>query len=368
MDAQKHFMIALMLIISLFSLITATQFQKHEKRSSGQVINKLELNKCNIFEGRWVWDASYPLYDSSKCPSIRKEFDCQKFGRPDKYYLKFRWQPHDCDLPRFDGVDFLKRMKGKKIMYVGDSLSLNFWQSLVCLLHAAVPNSNITQRNTLQIKSWIFVDYDVSVMIYSSLYLVDIDNEQMSRVLKLNSIKRGGNVWKNMDILIFNTWLWWNIKGPKQSWDYVEDGSMIVKDMDRMSAFTKALTTWAKWVNSEIDPIKTKVFFQGTNPSHYNGTDWNQRGVTNCANEIFPMKESSNPSMTPPALDVVKQVLSTITKPVYLLDITTLSQLRKDGHPASYNGFHGMDCTHWCIAGLPDTWNLLLYTSLTMSS
>lgn len=47
----------------------------------------------------------------------------------------------------FDGRDFSKRLKGKKVVFVGDSLSLNNFQSLLCLLHAAVPSSNTT-RNT----------------------------------------------------------------------------------------------------------------------------------------------------------------------------------------------------------------------------
>lgn len=76
------------------------------------------------------------------------------------------------------------------------------------------------------------------------------------------------------------------------------------------------------------------------------------------------MKGSTYAGEVPPALEVVKQVLSTISKSIHLLDITTLSQLRKDGHPSSYNGFKGMDCTHWCVAGLPDIWNQLLYTCL----
>ena len=51
---------------------------------------------------------------------------------------------------------------------------------------------------------------------YSALYLVDIDNEEIGRVMKLDSVNHGGSVWKDMDVLIFNTWLWWAIRDPKQ--------------------------------------------------------------------------------------------------------------------------------------------------------
>lgn len=84
----------------------------------------------------------------------------------------------------------------------------------------------------------------------------------------------------------------------------------------------------------------------------------------NCSKETQPISGSIYPNGLPLALHVLEDVLSGIRKPVHLLNITTLSQLRKDAHPSSYNGFRGMDCTHWCIAGLPDTWNQLLYTAL----
>ncbi|KAA8537301.1 hypothetical protein F0562_027012 [Nyssa sinensis] len=350
-------------VIMIACICSADELAGHVNKSTSTMKWKDKQRKCNVFEGQWVYDDSYPLYNSSACPYIRKEFDCLKYGRPDHRYLHYKWQPKECDLPRFDGEDFLRRFKGKKIMFIGDSVSLNHWQSLICLLHAAVPLSNIIQETNSSISTFTFQDYEVSVMLYHSLYLVDIEMEQIGRVLKLDSLKNG-KTWKQVDVLIFNTWLWWYRRGISQPWDYIQEGDKIYKDMDRMVAFRKGLMTWANWVDSNVNPKSTRVFFQGISPSHYNGREWNEPGVTNCSKESEPISGETYPSGLPPAAIVVEEVLKGISKPVYLLDITTLSQLRKDAHPSSYNGFKGMDCTHWCIAGLPDTWNQLLYAAL----
>ncbi|TYH35381.1 hypothetical protein ES332_D13G189600v1 [Gossypium tomentosum] len=228
--------------------------------------------------------------------------------------------------------------------------------------HSLVPSAQFNISRVGDVTTFEFLDYEVKVMVDRSVYLVDVVMEKIGRVLKLDSIQ-GGKLWKGIDMLIFNTWHWWNRRGPTQPWDYIEVGGVIKKDMDRMQAFEIALNTWAGWVDANIDPSKSLLFFQGISPSHYNGTLWGEPKEKNCVGQKQPLLGTTYPGGLPPAVDVVKKVLSKMKKSVKLLDITLLSLLRKDGHPSMYGlgGSTGMDCSHWCQAGVPDTWNELLY-------
>lgn len=86
------------------------------------------------------------------------------------------------------------------------------------------------------------------------------------------------------------------------------------------------------------------------------------------------MSASAFLGVYPNEMKVVDAVLREMQTPVYMLDITTLSAMRKDAHPSIYSGDTSTgqkadpngtpDCTHWCLPGLPDTWNQLFYTAL----
>lgn len=58
---------------------------------------------------------------------------------------------------------------------------------------------------------------------------------------------------------------------------------------------------------------------------------------------------------------------------IQMLNITQLSEYRKDGHPSVYRKLwrplspqqlsdprNYADCSHWCLPGVPDVWNELL--------
>ncbi|KAJ9565936.1 hypothetical protein OSB04_001902 [Centaurea solstitialis] len=366
-----------LLLLLLLQVPLSSSYNVNSSSSNGGSLRGRELLQCNLFKGKWVVDNSYPLYAASSCPYIDSGFDCLKHGRSDTQYLKYAWQPDSCSLPRFNGLDLLRKWRGKKVMFVGDSLSENQWQSLACLLHASSPKSKTTFQSRDSLTSLTFQDYGVTIYLYRTTYLVDIVRENIGRVLKLDSIQAGG-AWKGMDVLVFNSWHWWTHTGHLQPWDYVQYGSTILKDMNRLDAYYKGMTTWARWVDLNVDPSKTKVFFQGISPSHNQnkstydsrntfgnrGKEWGSSS-RNCYGERQPIQGSTYPAGLPVAQGVLNKVLLSVKKPVQLLDITTLSQLRKDAHPSSYGGGSGIDCSHWCLPGLPDTWNQLLYASFT---
>ncbi|KAB8080510.1 hypothetical protein EE612_001061 [Oryza sativa] len=342
--------------------------RKHQHRPASGAAAKAA---CDVFAaGSWVVDESYPLYDSATCPFIRAEFDCRRYGRPDKEYLKYRWQPSPpCSTPRFDGVALLRMWSGKKVMFVGDSLALNQYESLLCMLHAAAPNARTTvtpaSGKVDPLTTARFEEFNVTIVYYLTHYLVDIVNEKAGRVLKLDAIDQARN-WLGADVLVFDSWHWWPRSGPTQPWDYIQEGNTVVKDMDRTEAFSKALNTWARWVDANLLQTNTRVFFQGISPSHYRGQDWGDTASATCMGQTRPVNGTAYPGGPIPQQAVLRSALAGMAKPVYLLDFTYLSQLRKDAHPTKYNGgIFGDDCTHWCVAGLPDTWNVLFYAALT---
>ncbi|XP_062153732.1 protein trichome birefringence-like 41 [Alnus glutinosa] len=320
--------------------------------------------RCDLYDGRWVYDNSYPLYNLSHCSFVLKQFACQRNGRPDKLYLKYRWQPSACNLPRFNGVTFLRRYRNKRILFVGDSLCLNQWQSLACMLHSATPHSEYKFEKTGSLRTFTFTEYNVSVMHLWNAFLVDIVPKRYGRVLTLNKLDT--KTWQGIDVLIFNTWHHWLYPARKQPWDFVDDGKHKYKDMNRFAAYEIGLKTWARSVDKSVDPRKTKVFFQGISPDHFSESYRGLHNGKNCNGEVKPALADKHPWHQHPAELALEKVLRNMSKPVHLLNVTRMSVLRKDAHPSVYGvgGHRGMDCTHWCLAGVPDTWNQLLYAEL----
>lgn len=61
---------------------------------------------CDYTRGRWVRDddadinGKFRYYDEG-CPFLDPGFQCLANGRKDEGYLRWRWQPYGCRLPRY---------------------------------------------------------------------------------------------------------------------------------------------------------------------------------------------------------------------------------------------------------------------------
>lgn len=91
-----------------------------------------------------------------------------------------------------------------------------------------------------------------------------------------------------------------------------------------------------------------------------------------CHKEREPIFNKSYLAKYPSKMKVLHHVLHNMTTPVIYMNISRLTDYRKDGHPSIYRkeykrveeAIHSQDCSHWCLPGVPDTWNELLYASL----
>ncbi|KAF2573732.1 hypothetical protein F2Q70_00006060 [Brassica cretica] len=89
--------------------------------------------RCDLFNGEWIPNDESPYYNMT-CWAIQEHQNCMQFGRPDTGFMRWRWKPDGCDLPIFDPNEFLEMVRGKSMGFVGDSISRNQVQSLLCLL------------------------------------------------------------------------------------------------------------------------------------------------------------------------------------------------------------------------------------------
>ncbi|XLR15306.1 hypothetical protein HN51_036250, partial [Arachis hypogaea] len=98
------------------------------------VVPDLLYEKCDYFSGDWVPNPFRQFYTNETCSDIKSHQNCLKNGRPDREFLYWRWDPRGYELPLFDAGKFLNMMHGKVWALIGDSISRNHVQLLICIL------------------------------------------------------------------------------------------------------------------------------------------------------------------------------------------------------------------------------------------
>ncbi|CAN1760589.1 Protein trichome birefringence-like 13 [Linum perenne] len=302
-----------------------------------------ELNQssgsCNYADGSWVYDPDRSLerYDST-CKEIFKGWNCIASGKTNARDIpKWRWQPKGCNLPHFDPLVFLETYRDTNPWDVKMAISCRW---------SADPKGG-----------------ELESLGYKEGYRVDVDIPE--------------STWENApsfhDIVIFNTGHWWwapsKFDPVKTPMLFYRKGVPIIPPVSPDVGLDMVLENMVHFVEDKMRPGGIK-FFRTQSPRHFEGGDWNEGGsclrkkplLFDQAEQLFGVRNNG----TNVEARLVNQHILKVVKwsSFQILDITHLSELRADGHPANAGGKKHDDCMHWCLPGVTDTWNDLFILQL----
>ncbi|KAF7849339.1 hypothetical protein BT93_L0961 [Corymbia citriodora subsp. variegata] len=327
-----HSLVALLVAV----LVVSALFLSRDQPLLGSPTPTAPTRQCDLFSGRWVYDnVSYPLYKEKQCRYMSREIACEAYGRKDLKYQQWRWQPHGCDLPRFNATALLEKLRNKRLVYVGDSLNRGQWHSMVCMVEAAIPPAlkSMSDRHNASLRIFKAHEYNATIEFYWAPLLVETNCDDPKnhsiyhRIVRVRAIENHAKHWHDADFLIFNTYLWWRLPEMELlagEWGGIPGGSCYGE--------TELITREGYWGTGSVLSMMRVV--------ERVVKKLEARGIT-----------------------------------IHILNITQLSEYRKEAHPTIHrkhwhpltkeqlaNPVSYADCFHWCLPGLQDVWNELLYT------
>ncbi|KAE8695532.1 Protein trichome berefringence-like 7 [Hibiscus syriacus] len=326
-------------------------------------------NVCDIFYGSWVIDDDYPLYNASDCPFVEKGFNCLGYVRKDKDYLKWRWKPKSCDIPRFNVHNVLEMLRDKRIVFVGDSMSRTQWESLICLLMTGVEDKkSVYEVNGNKITKHFrflgvrFASFNFTIEFFRSVFLVQhgwmpsmhqsVLGQPLSWInwmilamsglmqmfsystldnggFQGSSLKQSGQIMKPTIFLANKShfsvlFLGWKAKPIPEV--RIKVRNSVKLGMSIPAAYKTALSTWASWVENTIDANRTLVFFRTFEPSH-----WSEKSRRFCNVTQNPLSETEGRDQSIFS-ETVFDVVKNMTVPITILQVTSMSAYRRDAH------------------------------------
>ncbi|XP_031391662.1 protein trichome birefringence-like 23 isoform X2 [Punica granatum] len=346
--------------------------------------------KCDIFRGDWVPDGLGPVYTNKSCPEIEAHQNCMRNGRPDSGYLHWRWSPQDCELPRFDPRIFLDMMRDKSWAFIGDSISRNHVQSLLCILYQVEEAVEVYHDEAYRSKRWHFATHNFTLSVIWTPFLIEADVFEDSNGVSSSEIQlhldKLDVLWmeqyKSFDYAVIAGGKWF-----LKTAIYHENGTVLgchycpgrnLTELGFDYAYRKALRLIFNFVTESQH--RAMVIFRTITPDHFENGQWFSGGT---CNRTVPFKEGEiemndvDRIMRNIELEEFDRGRGTGSKNgvvLKLLDTTRLALLRPDGHPGPYRQFQPSakdkntpvqnDCLHWCLPGPIDSWNDLMMQML----
>ncbi|KAK7295594.1 hypothetical protein RJT34_18504 [Clitoria ternatea] len=361
--------------------------------SSDWKVTHDEVKRCNIFNGEWVPYSEGPYYNNETCHLMIDQQNCMKFGRPDREFLKWRWKPHECELPLFDATLFLNTVKGKSMAFVGDSVGRNQMNSLLCLLNHVAHPEDISEKYATDPRNfrwWFYADYNFTLVTLWSPFLVratygDFSGHSHNSLTNLH-LDKADEAWtneiENFDFVIFSAGQWFF-----RPLLFYENGQVVgcskcehsnITDLTHYYGYRKAFRTAFRTILN-LKSYKGVTFLRTFSPAHFEYAEWNKGGTCERTKPYSKEEMKLEWYILETYLTQVKEFRAAKKKArkrglkFLMLNTTEIMMWRPDGHPNNYVYGHTEnhnvtynDCVHWCLPGPVDTWNEFLFYMLKM--
>ncbi|KAL6534416.1 hypothetical protein OROHE_013341 [Orobanche hederae] len=214
----------------------------------------------------------------------------------------------------FNGKAFLEKIRGKKVLFVGDSLNRNQWSSLLCLIESSLPPSS---NKSLTLTS--------NCNLFQNKPLKDMPDTGTMQTYSFSIPTFAHN----------DTLGWGSFESPDAIYKTVEM---------KLHRYEMALNTWSDWLEMNINRTKTKLFFMSPSPYILSISKRPFSDVLRqCYNRSAPISEEdfvpSNHSMVG-VLESAIEKLRTRGITVEYVHIIRMSEYRSDAHPSIYRSFY----------------------------
>ena len=292
--------------------------------------------------------------------------DCRNAGDAANYLHKtFVPDKAHCTIRDFAPHDIKTCLKHRKVIFIGDSLARNQQQSLQCMTLEG-PEENIQVSNGYKgVYDSHFPEYNSSIHYVYSLILSNFSDT--IKHLDINP----------RDIIVVGTGPWW------QHIDQFKLDEPALASLETWAAFPGGIEVAKAFMDStvkrfllEIDsaiPPETRIIFRTPDLNHFFGGMYD---ASSAGSGCLPFDigwDSEDDGRLPfeSAISWVDESVRHHTQGtrIEIFDVTRVSGLRPDAHPSSQmhtskDGISIIDCAHWCLPGVPDTWNRILLTDI----